>query len=718
MDVVEKANELFGKDWNYFEEIDPFNPFNKVRGVISRRSNEFYGALIISHINNVEIKPQLIMGTPKMHYPFTTRTDGTRNYTFPSAKTIEIWIKKDGSNILAYRYLYKDMWYYTYKTRLRPFLGSSRFGDFYGMWCEVGRPHTHEIRRVIDKYDCNLSFELWGARNPHLIAYKNSLDIALLFGVTNVGRILSPMDLETPLPTTESWGQINKDYVRNYERIQKELQNSLRKEEEYYSGEEGTVWYLKTYDGKCTQLKCLDGRTRVLTQDGWKLLSNLVTKQMNISIASIENNEIVYVPITNWYRSKLNNRSMIRICLEHKRVVSNGKVGINITDDHLVKTVNGWAKAGELHSGDIILSGELSLNDKQMEFICGTMLGDAHIAKPYRFRVAHVNHNYSLRKCNALSNLWASSRLVKMTNYGHLNDQTCVEIPSSIWVRQQRERWYPKGVKIVPRDIVLNDLTLAIWYMDDGNLITRKTGTCGVIIATCGFSESDIRFLKKKLKAIRISTTVTLQNNLYLGLQSTKLFMQRVGRFIPPEMRYKATNDCPSFDADSWNLGLPQLGQDKIMVLPSSKPACEKSVYCLDTPTHNFITQGGVVHNCKPETIEAIHFSAGVKGINKNVILSTVWNALENVDVLTVDFVKQLLLEEFKPALVEAAHYQIEKCIVFVTDELEFRQKVLTSYRQLGMNINLQKGEVMRALSNKFEKNKMSKVYSTIVAYG
>lgn len=372
-----EPKELFGKDYQEFCEIDPFNPKNEVSGYISRKPTEYYGALIITKVNHSKPAPQLIMGSPKMHYPFDSRADGTRNYRFPSAKNIEIYEKLDGTNVLAYFYSDGENRFLTYKTRLRPFLMSGRFGDFYGMWQEMLNKHEEKrIKTEMVLSDCNLSFELYGARNPHLVMYKNNLDIALLFGVTNTGRILSPTQLKSSdLPIVSKLKVIDSDYVWNYEELRKELNSGLSQiEDGYYTGIEGTVWYLHTSDGKCIQLKC------------------------------------------------------------------------------------------------------------------------------------------------------------------------------------------------------------------------------------------------------------------------------------------------------------------------------------------------------KPEIIETIHFSAGAGGLCKNVILATCWNAFENTDVITTNFVKQLLIEEFKPEIVEAKHYLIGKCVAFVTSEAEFRSTVVAKYKATGMNILLQKNEVMRALSEKFPRDKMKKVYTIIVS--
>ncbi len=251
--------EVFGKDYQEFLEVDPFNPHTEVSGFISRKPNEFYGALIITKVNNKAVPDQLIMSSPKMHYPFYAREDGTRNYRFPSAKSIELYEKLDGTCIIAYTYTNGIDRFFSYKTRLRPFLGSSRFGDFYNMWKEVSAPHIKEIKKLMLANECNIVFELHGSRNTHLILYKNSLDIALLFGVTNTGRILSPTDLKGlgNIPTVALFKVIDKDYVWNYEEIRKELQSKLTQVEEgYYSGMEGTVWYLHTPDGLCIQAKC------------------------------------------------------------------------------------------------------------------------------------------------------------------------------------------------------------------------------------------------------------------------------------------------------------------------------------------------------------------------------------------------------------------------------------------------------------------------------
>ncbi len=69
-----------------------------------------------------------------------------------------------------------------------------------------------------------------------------------------------------------------------------------------------------------------------------------------------------------------------------------------------------------------------------------------------------------------------------------------------------KEKWYPNGKKIIPRDIELTPLTLAIWFCDDGCL-TFKTNRSGgkdeamiLKFASHGFSEDDNIFLVSLLE--------------------------------------------------------------------------------------------------------------------------------------------------------------------------------------------------------------------------
>jgi hypothetical protein len=118
------------------------------------------------------------------------------------------------------------------------------------------------------------------------------------------------------------------------------------------------------------------------------------------------------------------------------------------------------------------------------------------------------------------------------------------------------------------------------------------------------------------------------------------------------------------------------------------------------------------LYKCKCAELEAIHWSAG--GINKNAIIATCWNALENWDIPSVENIETLLLEEFQKQDVDRMHYHIEKCLSSVISQCQYKQHVLGEYAALGMSVLDSKADVMRALSGKFPKGEIQLVYAII----
>lgn len=244
---------ILGKNVTDFNEVDPFND-NRLEGVICHDNNEYYGSIFLERVNGKSC-PQLIMGSPKMHYPF----DKAGIYRFPPAHYIEVFEKLDGTNILAYRYTDGNSTYITYKTRLNPILKSGRFGDFLSMWREVLAEYGEGgIKWEMEQSECNLSFELYGSQNTILVRYKEPLTFRLLFGVRNNGQILSPTQLHNPdVPTLPILFTIDKSFQEKYLETREVLESKLKVTDDgYFEGQEGTVWYCHLDNGMCVQIKC------------------------------------------------------------------------------------------------------------------------------------------------------------------------------------------------------------------------------------------------------------------------------------------------------------------------------------------------------------------------------------------------------------------------------------------------------------------------------
>ena len=118
-----------------------------------------------------------------------------------------------------------------------------------------------------------------------------------------------------------------------------------------------------------------------------------------------------------------------------------------------------------------------------------------------------------------------------------------------------------------------------------------------------------------------------------------------------------------------------------------------------------------VLFKCKPESVEEVHW---VGSISKAAVIATCWNLFESQDVLTYETLYPLLAEEYADDEIERFRTCIDECIAEVCEEMEFKKRVMDAYRQLGIRLSENKGEVMRRLSAGFRKQEMKKVFTLI----
>lgn len=257
MEEIDIASQKISLEAKWFQEFDVVDPFNDtaIRGFLSNKPDYRYGALVITHVNDKPV-PQVIFGTPKLHYPFNRLGE----FIFPPIREIEIYDKIDGTNVLAYQYVDAEQRsYITYKLRLYPVLRNGRFGDFLDMWSEMLVRYP-VISDLIAINDCSLSFELYGRRNVHLIIYEEALNCALLFGINKEGEPVFPSVLDSrDVPIATFYGKLEagKDPVKEYARIREELENKNQPaEDDKITGSEGTVWYVLTEKKETVLFKC------------------------------------------------------------------------------------------------------------------------------------------------------------------------------------------------------------------------------------------------------------------------------------------------------------------------------------------------------------------------------------------------------------------------------------------------------------------------------
>ena len=191
------------------------------------------------------------------------------------------------------------------------------------------------------------------------------------------------------------------------------------------------------------------------------------------------------------------------------------------------------------------------LTNEQKSLIIGSILGDGYIRQlPGRADAfLEINHSnkaqqYVDYKYNILKNICESEPKERYT------DELKTKKAYRFFTKQNKEitilynQFYKNNKKIIPRDLELNAMIMAIWYMDDGSKTQNKLNNANINIYlnTQQFSLNDQKYLLFLLRKIGINARLN-KDKIYYRIRilkdSVPVFMQMIDKYIIESMKYK-----------------------------------------------------------------------------------------------------------------------------------------------------------------------------------
>jgi uracil-DNA glycosylase family 4 len=321
-----------------------------------------------------------------------------------------------------------------------------------------------------------------------------------------------------------------------------------------------------------------------------------------------EDGHLVARRVTGWHATPLGNRSLHRMSYRSAKRNSTHQAAVDLTGDHPVLTARGYVPAAELRPGDRVATGQ-GLSALAYDVACGTLLGDGSL----NARSAHLSFGHSERqaeyaafKADLLAELSPRSGELQVAavaggtaHYGVVHVRTLAHRA----LGTLRADFY-SGRKRVPHWIedALNPRMLAIWFMDDGYTRIRPARQPLAEIATNAFSDDDRQVLMRGLQRLGLSAKAS-RSRLYFDVPTTSKLSELIAPYVPASMRYKlhpGIEAAVPFDPDRFAPGGTAVLYDEVEVeeIPSG---ADRTFFCIDVEdTHNFVTSGGVVHNCRP----------------------------------------------------------------------------------------------------------------------
>ena len=184
-----------------------------------------------------------------------------------------------------------------------------------------------------------------------------------------------------------------------------------------------------------------------------------------------------------------------------------------------------------------------SLTQLQKSLIAGSILGDGYvrIISGRKNAFLEINHSYRAKeyvdwKYKVLKNIAGSEPKAREGNGER--------IAYRFYTRQHPEitrlfrKFYPSRKKIIPDGLILDPMTLAVWYMDDGS----KCRASDIYLNTQQFAEGDQVKLMDALQEIGIESRMN-KDKIYQRLRILKSSIPRLKElirpYIIPSMRYK-----------------------------------------------------------------------------------------------------------------------------------------------------------------------------------
>ena len=274
-------------------------------------------------------------------------------------------------------------------------------------------------------------------------------------------------------------------------------------------------------------------------------------------------------------------------------------------------TERGYVPVEELEPDDRIASGQ-GLSALARDVVCGTVLGDGCLpgsSSHLSFSHSQSQGDYARFKAALIAELGvdvAELEVAAAVGADRVYPVVQVRTLAHRALRVLRQDFY-RPRKVVPAWLAtsLNPRMLAFWFMDDGYMRIRAGGRRpSAEIATVAFADADLQVLISGLHRLGLPAKA-LRKRLYFDVSTTEHLSELIAPYVPPSMRYKLHPDIAAtvpFRPALLEPGLPEVLYDTVETEDiTDRKRADTTFFCLDVDqTHNFVTAGGVVHNCRP----------------------------------------------------------------------------------------------------------------------
>ncbi|SFV66285.1 RecA protein [hydrothermal vent metagenome] len=374
---------------------------------------------------------------------------------------------------------------------------------------------------------------------------------------------------------------------------------------------------------------CFHYDTLVNFADGRTLpIGEVVNNQIEGDVYSLneKTGEIEIKPIVDWHDNGKVESSKEFIHIQTQSIDGRGRFGFTCTQNHEILTDTGWKKAEELSFEDRLVSRYTeTVNGSYGEFLRGIFIGDS------RIHIRDKNTANLKLQDNENSDYlnWKLDKLEKFLNFKEITINRGFRYDSEFtyeFAKIKRELGERNPLYMLENHY--SDLSLAIWFMDDGNYDTAN-GHNRYSISIKRFKNQenllnkikDILIFKTGIKNIFINPK---DGSINFTVQGTQQLAKIICKYIPKPMQYKLPKEFQNRYEDFTLSNTPNIKKDYVEIKEireaSNRQMRKKRKFDISVKDNKNYMVGGirngvVVHNSPEITTggNALKFYASVR---------------------------------------------------------------------------------------------------------
>jgi superfamily II DNA or RNA helicase len=376
--------------------------------------------------------------------------------------------------------------------------------------------------------------------------------------------------------------------------------------------------------------ECLPSDAEIITEDGVKPIKWIVDNKYSGKVLSFneKTNKKEWKKIINWWCRPMGDEHWVNPTRNITETNTDTFKKLWCTPGHVCSYLENplykeikWCRAEDLKNRYLIIDPtnyhrnniQPHYNSDQIQIILGSMLGDGSMCKQTgRFKFSHgpKQEPYLDWKHFLLGNTGKKSP--KWSGYLNKNSGFRVDMSTNDQTKYIRQIFKEKPQEFL--DLV-NEKALAIWYMDDGSLTSKR-----IQLHTEGFNVDFIQKLidvlktkfnvDAKMRQYHKKTNKKTYNYIVINTENTRKFLKLVAPYRCYNMNYKFKT-VTNIKRYKWNDKRELFGTIKIQNIFGSKNNLHRSTYKNKydievEDNHNFYANGYLVHNCQHCSAETI----------------------------------------------------------------------------------------------------------------